>query len=277
MVTGILGKKLGMTQIFTEKGQRIPVTVLEAGPCVVQCIKTIEKDGYVAVQLGYDDVREKRVNKPQREYLKAQGLKCKRYVREIRCEDASDIKVGDELNSDIFQKGDYLDIMGTSKGKGFQGGVKRHGWSGGRETHGSKSHRGPGSIGASAYPSRVFKGHAGPGQMGNERVTVQHLKVVEIDGENDTVLVEGAVPGANGSYLVISFSRKRPIAPREVKEEAPEEPEVEAAEVAGEEPAAKVQEAPEKDSQKKNEPEAAKAEKGEEAPEKEAPKEGNEE
>ncbi len=261
MVTGILGKKVGMTQIFTESGRRIPVTVLEAGPCVVQCIKTVEKDGYVAVQLGFDTAKEKRVKKPQREYLKAKGLTCKRYVREIRCEDVSDVKIGDELTSGIFQKGDYLDIVGTSKGKGFQGGMKRCGWSGGKATHGSMSHRTPGSIGASSYPSRVFKGHPGPGHMGDDRVTIQNLKVVEIDSETDTILVQGAVPGANGSYLIMRFAKKRPIVPREVKEEVPEEPEAtpEAAEGATEEPATQAEEPAEKDSQKREEPKAAEA------------------
>ncbi|MBU0571647.1 MAG: 50S ribosomal protein L3 [Candidatus Omnitrophica bacterium] len=279
MVTGILGKKVGMTQIFDENGKRISVTVLEAGPCVVQSIKTVEKDGYVAVQLGFERVREKRVKKPQREDLKAKGLTCKRYVREIRCEDASSFKVGDEMTSDIFQKGDYLDIVGTSKGKGFQGGMKRRGWSGGGDTHGSMSHRAPGSIGASSFPSRVFKGHPGPGQMGNDRITVQNLKVVEIDSVSNTILVRGAVPGSNGSYLIVRFAKKKPVAPREVKEEILEETEAVPDAVSGtaEELVTQSNEPEGKDSQKKNDQETTKSEKTEETPNEEATKEGKEE
>jgi large subunit ribosomal protein L3 len=219
MITGILAKKLGMTQVFSADGDTISVTVLEAGPCTVQAIKTVEKDGYNAVQLGFSDVREKRVKKPQRDYLKAQKLKPKRFVREIRCAEAPENNIGDEISVAAFQKGDYLDITGISKGKGFQGGVKRHGWAGGRASHGSMFHRAPGSIGASSYPSRVVKGHALPGHMGNQKTTVQNLEVIDVDEENNTITVKGAVPGANGTYLIIRQAKKKPIAPREVKEE----------------------------------------------------------
>ena len=224
MVTGILGKKLGMTQMFDETGRKFPVTIVEAGPCVVQAVKNMKKDGYYAVQLGFDDVREKLLNKPQREYLKSKSLPSKRFVKEIRCEEEPAEKVGDVITVNTFQKGDYLDVVGTSKGKGFQGGMKRWGWSGGKQSHGSMSHRVPGSIGASSYPSRVFKGQSGPGQMGNERVTTQNVKVLEVDTENDTVVLKGAVPGANGGYLIVRFARKKAIAERIVPE--PVEPEV---------------------------------------------------
>jgi large subunit ribosomal protein L3 len=223
MVPGILGKKIGMTQIFMEDGTRLCVTVLEAGPCQVQAIKTSEKDGYDAVQIGFSDAKEKRTKKPQREELKAKGLKPKKFVREIRCDEAPDVKEGDLIKNSIFQKGDFLDVTGTSKGKGFQGGMKRCGWAGGKDTHGSMSHRAPGSIGASSYPSRVVKGHAMPGKMGNERVTVQNVEVVDVDKDNNTILVQGAVPGANGTFLIMRYALKKPLAEREQIEEPVEE------------------------------------------------------
>ncbi len=219
MVQGILGKKIGMTQIFDEDGARITVTVLEAGPCAVQKVKVAEKDGYCAVQLGYGDTKEKRIKKPQREYLKGNDLKPKRFVREIRCEETPDVKVGDEITNRMFQKGDFLDITGVSKGKGFQGGMKRCGWKGGKETHGSMSHRAPGSIGASAYPSRVVKGHGMPGHMGSSRITTQNVKIMEINAENNTLAVKGSVPGANGGLLIIRYAMKKPVAPREAEEQ----------------------------------------------------------
>ncbi|MBD3296839.1 MAG: 50S ribosomal protein L3 [Candidatus Omnitrophica bacterium] len=220
MIPGILGKKIGMTQIFTEDGTRIPVTVIEAGPCQVQAVKTEEKHGYNSVQLGYEDTKERRLNKPQREGLKKTGtLSPKKLVREMRCQEKPDVEVGASVTSRIIQVGDHLDISGTSKGKGFQGGMKRHNWSGGKSTHGSKSHRAPGSIGSSASPSKVLKGLNMPGQMGNERVTVQNLEVVDINVEDNTIAVMGAVPGANGSYLTLRYARKRPLAERIYKEE----------------------------------------------------------
>ncbi|MGD2279153.1 MAG: 50S ribosomal protein L3 [Candidatus Omnitrophota bacterium] len=222
-MTGLLGKKVGMTQIFDENGDKISVTVLEAGPCTVQAVKVSDKDGYNAVKLGFSDTKEKNLKKPQREEAKKLKVKPKRYVREIRCTETPDIKVGEEVTISIFQKGDYLDITGTSKGKGFQGGVKRHGWAGGRASHGSMFHRAPGSMGASSYPSRVVKGHALPGHMGSSKTTVQNVKVVDVDAETNTVIVEGAVPGPSGGYLILKYAKKKPIAKREVKEEAAEE------------------------------------------------------
>ncbi len=215
MIPGILGKKVGMTRIFIEDGINVPVTILEAGPCTVQAVKVDEKDGYTAVQLGFSDTKENRINKPQRSRLKSLGLKPKKFVKEILCEDVSNIKVGDEVTSSIFQKGDMVDITGISKGKGFQGGMKRCGWSGGKESHGSMSHRAPGSIGQSSYPSRVFKGLGMPGHMGAEKVTVQNLEVMEVDAEKGTVVVKGAVPGANGSYVTVKYAKKKTLAPRE--------------------------------------------------------------
>jgi len=223
MVNGILGKKLGMTQIFDDDGNRIPVTVLEAGPCVVQDVRTAEKDGYNAVKLGFGETKESRLKKPQREELKRKKLKPMKFVSEIRCQDAPDVEVGAEITNKLLQKGDYLDVVGTTKGKGFQGGMKRHNWAGGKESHGSMSHRAPGSIGASAYPSRVIKGHPLPGHMGNETCTVQNLEVVDVDTGNNTISVKGAVPGANGGYLVMKFSKKKPIAPRQEEEKADQE------------------------------------------------------
>jgi large subunit ribosomal protein L3 len=223
MIPGILGKKIGMTQIFTEDGSRIPVTVIEAGPCQVQAVKTEEKHGYNSVQLGYEDTKERRLNKPQREELKKTGdLSPKKVVREIRCQEKPGVEVGASVTSSIIQVGDHLDITGTSKGKGFQGGMKRHNWSGGKDTHGSKSHRAPGSIGSSASPSKVLKGLNMPGQMGNERVSVQNLEVVDIDLDDNIIAVRGAVPGANGSYLTIRYAKKKPLAERTYREEEEE-------------------------------------------------------
>jgi large subunit ribosomal protein L3 len=223
MIKGILGKKIGMTQIFGEGGKKFPVTVLEAGPCTVQQVKAGEKEGYVAVQLGFSDVKEKNVKKPQREYLKKKKLQMKRFVKEIKCDESADAKVGDEVTNVIFQEGDYVDITGVSKGKGFQGGVKRHGWSGGRASHGSMFHRAPGSMGASSYPSRVHKGHNLPGHMGHGKVTIQNLEVLEVDASNNTIVVKGAVPGPNGSYLVIKYATKKPLSPRKAQEEGAQE------------------------------------------------------
>ncbi|MFH1665615.1 MAG: 50S ribosomal protein L3 [Candidatus Omnitrophota bacterium] len=211
---GILGKKIGMTQIFEEDGTRVPVTVVEAGPCLVQAVKNVEKDGYTAVQLGYESTKEKRLKKPQRENCKAKNLEPKKFVREVRCSGMPEVKVGDVVTNSIFQKGDFLDIEGVTKGKGFQGGMKRHNWSGGGATHGSMSHRAPGSIGASSYPSRVFKGQRMAGHMGHRQCTVQNLEVVDIDTDNNIIAIKGAVPGANGVFLVLRFALKIPVAPR---------------------------------------------------------------
>jgi len=223
MVPGILGKKIGMTQIFDKSGNRVAVTVLEAGPCVVRSVKNVERDGYNAVQLSFGDTKASRIKKPQRMYLEKNKLMPKKFVREFRLEEESGNKVGDQITNDIFQEGDFLDIVGRSKGKGFQGGMKRWGWSGGRASHGSMSHRVPGSIGASSYPSRVMKGQSMPGHLGNARTTTQNLKVVDVNTENNTIAVKGAVPGADGTYLIIRYARKRVLTPR--KEIAAEEKE----------------------------------------------------
>lgn len=219
MITGILGKKIGMTQIFDEKGTWLPVTVLEAGPCVVQDVKTATKHGYNAVLLGFDDKKEKAVKKPQREDLKKKGLKAKRYVHEVRCAKEGEAKIGDVIAVSMFQKGDFLDVIGISKGKGYQGGMKRCNWKGSGDTHGSMSHRAPGSIGASTFPSKVDKGHGFPGQMGSARITVQNLEVVDVDADKFTITVKGAVPGANGKYLMLRFAKKMKMAARKVKEQ----------------------------------------------------------
>lgn len=224
MVPGILGKKIGMTQIFEEDGTKVPVTVLEIGPCQVQVVKVADKDGYNAVQIGYGDTKESRINKPQRECLKKNSLKPKKFVREIRCTEPPEVNVGDEIFVTIFQEGDFLDVVGISKGKGFQGGVKRHNWSGGKMTHGSMCHRAPGSIGASSFPSRVFKGQSMPGHMGHARTTIQNLKIVGVNAENNTVAVKGAVPGANGTYIIARYALKKPVAPR-IQPETPDDAE----------------------------------------------------
>lgn len=223
MIPGILGKKLGMTQIFTEEGRKVPVTVLEAGPCQVQQIKTVDNDGYFSVQIGFRKTKEARVKKPQREYFKKNGLDFMKISREIRCKENADIKVGDIVTTEDFQKGDFFDVTGTSKGKGFQGGVKRCGWAGGKATHGSKTHRVPGSIGASASPARVFKGQAMPGQMGNAKVTVQNIEVIDVDNENGTISLRGSIPGANGSYILMVLSKKMPQKPRPEKPQPEQE------------------------------------------------------
>ncbi|MCK5451557.1 MAG: 50S ribosomal protein L3 [Candidatus Omnitrophica bacterium] len=256
---GILGKKVGMTQIFSEDGAKIPVTVVEAGPCVVQVVKSLDKDGYNAVQIGFDDTKEARLKKPQREYVKANKLKAKKFVREIRCSEASEGKIGDEIDVSIFQKGDFLDVTARSKGKGFQGGMKRHGWSGGNASHGSMSHRAPGSIGASSYPSRVFKGQSMAGHMGDAVITVQNVEVIDVNIESNTIVLKGSIPGADGGYLVIKYALKKTLVARiereDVKEkevEAPieevvetkaeEKTEVKAAETTKENPEAKIDE-----------------------------------
>jgi large subunit ribosomal protein L3 len=219
MINGILGKKVGMTHIFEEDGKRMTVTLIEAGPCVVHGIRTAEKNGYSAVQLGFDPRKEKGVRKPEMGYLKSKGLKPMRFVREVGCDDLSSVKIGDQVTNSAFQRGDFVDVIGTSKGKGYQGGVKRCGWKGGMASHGNMSHRVPGSIGASSFPSRVHKGHPFPGQMGFERETVQNLKVLIVDQEAETIAVNGAVPGAKGSYVIIRFAKKKPMAPRKTEEE----------------------------------------------------------
>lgn len=203
---GLLAKKLGMTNIFAEDGQIIPVTVLEAGPCVVYAVKTKERDGYESLQLGFGEKKEKRVNKPQLEVFKKLGLKAPRVLKEFRNFDIENYKVGDEIKVDIFNEGDLVKVSGKSKGRGFQGVVKRHGFAGvGSTTHGQSDRvRAPGSIGASSFPSRVFKGQRMAGRMGYENVTIRNLKVVKVIAEKNIIMVKGAVPGSVNSIVAIN-------------------------------------------------------------------------
>ena len=208
MKKGIIGKKLGMTQIFDEKGNVVPVTVIEAGPCVVAQVKTVETDGYNAIQLGYGEVKAKHINKPEAGHFAKSKLENKKHLREFRLEDISNFKVGDEVKADIFATGEKVDIQGTSKGKGFQGVIKRHGQSRGPMGHGSMYHRRPGSMGPTSTPGRVFKGKKLPGHMGHVTVTIQNLDVVAVDLDKNLILVKGSVPGAKGAILKIKSSVK---------------------------------------------------------------------
>jgi len=208
MKKGLIGKKLGMTQIFWDDGSVIPVTAIEAGPCVVIQKKTGDTDGYDAVQLGFDRVKEKAVTKPLKGHFKKADKGCFRTLREFKLESTDEYEVGSELKADIFQVGDYVDVVGTTKGRGFAGVVKRHGFRGGRATHGSMFHRAPGSIGSSAWPSRVFKGKRLPGHMGNRRQTVQNLMVVGVRPEQNLILVKGAVPSSTNGIVLIKDSIK---------------------------------------------------------------------
>ncbi len=201
MIQGLLGRKLGMTQIFDETGVVHPVTVVEAGPCVVTQVKTPEKDGYSAIQLGFG--LDKRLTKPEQGHRQPSGF-MSRTLREVKADDVSEFTVGQVLKADLFTAGDLIDVTGISKGRGFQGGVKRHGFHGGPKTHGqSDRHRAPGSIGSSATPGRVFKGLRMAGHMGDERVTIQNLRVIRVDTERNLLMIEGSVPGANKGVVVI--------------------------------------------------------------------------
>jgi large subunit ribosomal protein L3 len=208
MKKAILATKVGMTQVFTEDGALIPVTVLQAGPCVVTQVKTVENDGYAAVQVGFADIREKLVNKPVKGQFDKAGVSYKRYIREFRFENAEEYKVADEIKADIFAAGDKVDATAISKGKGFQGAIKRHGQHRGPMAHGSKFHRHAGSNGAASDPSKVFKGKKMPGQMGNKRITIQNLEVVRVDAENNILLVKGAVPGPKKCLVTIKETVK---------------------------------------------------------------------
>ena len=208
MKKGIIGKKLGMTQIFDEKGNVIPVTVIEAGPCVVAQVKTVETDGYNALQLGFGEVKTKHINKPEMGHFAKSKLTNKKHLREFRLDSIDGVKVGDEVKADVFQTGDKVDIQGTSKGKGFQGVIKRHGQHRGPMGHGSMYHRRPGSMGPTSTPGRVFKGKKLPGHMGSVTVTIQNLDVVRVDMDKNVLLVKGSVPGAKGAILKIKSSVK---------------------------------------------------------------------
>jgi len=204
MVTGIIGRKVGMTQLFTTDGTVHPATVLRAGPCVVVQAKTVENDGYEAVQLGFVDDRPTRENKPTTGHFKKAGVPPTRVRREVKLKPGGEAaKPGDQVNVSIFADGDRVDVIATSRGKGFQGVVRRHHFRGGRATHGSMFHRAPGSIGASSFPSRVVKGMRMGGHMGHDRVTVRNLKVLRVDAENNLLMLNGAVPGGPGGYVVV--------------------------------------------------------------------------
>ena len=208
MKKAILATKVGMTQIFNEDGQLIPVTVLQAGPCVVTQVKTEENDGYAAVQVGYGEIREKLVNKPEKGHFDKAGVAAQRFVKEFRFENAAEYTVGQEIKADIFADGDHIDATAISKGKGFQGAIKRHGQSRGPMAHGSKFHRHQGSNGSATTPGRVFKGKGMPGQMGAKRITIQNLEVVRVDAENNIILVKGAVPGPKKSLVTLKETVK---------------------------------------------------------------------
>ncbi len=213
MVDGLIGKKLGMTQIFLEDGSVAPVTVLEAGPCVVVQRKTADGDGYESVQLGLVDARAaKRATKAMKGHHEKAGVPPTRALREFRVEPGAELKAGDRVLVDLFKEVRYVDVVGTSKGKGFQGVMRRHGFRGGASSHGSMFHRAPGSIGSSAYPSRVFRGMRAAGQMGAARVTVKNLRIERVDEERNLLFVRGAVPGAVGARVVIRKSQKNPKA-----------------------------------------------------------------
>ena len=205
---GIIGKKIGMTQIFDEKGNVIPVTVIETAGNVVTQVKTVETDGYNSIQLGYGEVKAKHINKPLEGHFKKAGVENKKHLREFRMEDVTNYKVGDEVKADIFVAGEKVDVQGTTKGKGFQGVIKRHGQHRGPMTHGSMYHRRPGSMGQRSTPGRVFKGKKLPGHMGRVTVTIQNLEVVKVDMDKNALLVKGSVPGAKGAILKVKSAVK---------------------------------------------------------------------
>jgi large subunit ribosomal protein L3 len=205
---GILGKKLGMTQLFTPEGNVVPVTVIQAGPCVVLQKKDVDNDGYESIQIGFDDVKASRIIKPELGHAKKAGATPKRYVKEIRAIQLGDYEVGQELKADLFTEGEFVDVTGTSKGKGFQGNIKRHNQSTGPMAHGSRYHRGPGSMG-SIQANRVPKGKKLPGHMGNETVTLQNLQIIKVDAERNVLLVKGSIPGPKNSYVSVKSAVKK--------------------------------------------------------------------
>jgi large subunit ribosomal protein L3 len=208
MAKGILGKKLGMTQVFTAEGNAVPVTVIQAAPNVVLQKKDLENDGYEAIQLGFDDKKEKNANKPEVGHAKKANAAPKRYIKEIRGASLAEFELGQEVKVDIFAEGEYVDVTGVSKGKGFQGSIKRHGMSRGPMSHGSNYHRGSGSLAITRTANRVPKGKAMPGHMGNETITIQRLQIVRVDSERNVILIKGSVPGPNNSYVTIKSSVK---------------------------------------------------------------------
>ena len=221
MVTGIIGQKIGMTQVFTDDGLALPATVLKAGPCVVVQQKTVDRDGYLAVLLGLVEDKPARMTKPVAGQYTRANVPPTRVRREVAVETGDDTpKAGEQVLVSLFAKGDQVDVVGVSRGRGFQGVVKRHGFHGGRATHGSMFHRAPGSIGQSSYPSRVLRGMRAPGRMGGDRVTVRNLRVVQVDADNHRLVVRGAIPGAPGGYVVIrkAVAPKREVATPQVDE-----------------------------------------------------------
>jgi large subunit ribosomal protein L3 len=211
MIKGLFGKKLGMTQIFVEDGRRVPVTVVEAGPCVVVQKKTVARDGYNAIQVGFEQKDATRASRPLLGHCKAAAQGVYQYLRELRVDDIDQYNVGDQIKADIFEPGDIIDVTGTSIGKGFQGVMKRWGFKGGRASHGSRFHRAPGSIGCSATPSRVFKNKKMPGQLGNKTITVQKLQVIRVDMADNLLLIKGAIPGADNGLVLIKNSVKAKV------------------------------------------------------------------
>ena len=203
----IIGRKIGMTQVFDENGNAVPVTVIKAGPCVVVQKKTPEVDGYSAVQLGFEEIPEKKVNKPMMGHFKRAGVKPMRVLKEFRVENVDDYEVGQVIDVSIFEVGDLVDVTGWSKGRGFAGAMKRWGFQGGPRSHGSKFHRMLGSVGQHTEPAKIFKGKKMPGRYGNERVTIRNLKVVKVDPENNLLVVKGGVPGARGGLLLIRSAK----------------------------------------------------------------------
>ena len=208
-MNGILAKKIGMTQVFEESGDLVPVTVLQAGPMVVVQKKTVETDGYNAIVVGFGEINEKNVNKPRKGQFKKANASYKRYLREFKVDDVEKYNLGDEITVEIMDGIEFVDVIGTSKGKGTQGVIKRHGFGRGRESHGSKFRRMPGGMGAATWPGKVFKGHRMMGRMGNERVTVQNLKVVRVDKENGIILIKGAVPGPKKGLITVRKAIKK--------------------------------------------------------------------
>ena len=208
MKKAIIGKKIGMTQIFNANGTVIPVTVIEAGPCVIAQVKTSGNDGYEAVQLGFGEIKESKINKPEKGHFSKANVTPKKHLREFRLDSIEGIKVGDEVKADIFAEGEKIDVQGTSKGKGFQGVIKRHGQHRGPMGHGSMYHRRPGSMGPTSTPGRVFKGKKLPGHMGRVTVTIQNLEIVKVDMDKNVILVKGSVPGAKGTILKIKSAVK---------------------------------------------------------------------
>jgi large subunit ribosomal protein L3 len=206
-VKGILGKKLGMTQVFTADGTVVPVTVIQAGPCVVLQKKEVTTDGYEAIQLGFENKKEHRANKPEIGHAKKANTTPKKFVREIRGMNPAEYELGQEIKVDLFQEGEIVDVTGTSKGKGFAGAIKRYNQARGPMSHGSRYHRGPGSLGPIA-PNRVFKGQTLPGRMGGERVTIQNLEIVKVDTDNNLLLVKGSIPGPRNSYVIVKSAVK---------------------------------------------------------------------